>query len=118
MAVIKIQRWWLDKKSQAQRLFKFARRHLAAFRLQRVWRRYKEINSFHHQIKTKSVKIVQKYIRGFIAREQLYRELKFDMLKPSLRYLGTFTGKIYESSQIKIAYAWRKYKREKEKKAQ
>lgn len=82
-------------------------------RIYHAWRKYQFINSLEGKLKEEKAVILQKYARGMITRQHLIKELGFDILKPPLKYLTTYMDGVLESAQIKIAYCWRRYLKQK-----
>ena len=117
-AVVKIQRWWVNRNNRPPNPLKIFSKMLkdlrAALRLQRWWRRqaFKSGAKMIHKIKSQKAAIIQRALRKTILRPTT--EL-IDHVYFCASYFNDMRTDWHTDCQVKIAYHWRKYWRRKQK---
>mmetsp|Transcript_4512 Transcript_4512/g.3787 ORF Transcript_4512/g.3787 Transcript_4512/m.3787 type:complete len:188 (+) Transcript_4512:720-1283(+) len=93
-------------------------REVAAKLIQKMWKQYKAvfmIPKAQKAKKKKMMKILSKYIRGYLIQKRILLELGSIKFKENLAYFDKIKNQLRTDSQILIRYWWFKYKKNLEK---
>ncbi|CDW84288.1 myosin-partial [Stylonychia lemnae] len=118
-AAIIIQKNFKSRIARKAYLYALNVRLNATLIVQRFWLSYRRRNILPKliiRIKNKSVLLMQSYCRGYLAYKQVQKMLIGAKFSECFNYFQEIKRKLFIDSQIKIAYAWRKYTRNKLKK--
>ena len=95
-----------------------ARRDRASRRIQRAWKRFKQLCLIPRALaarKNKAALLIQRYARGYVEWRGVNRVIREKRMRQTLEYFGSLRDKVVEDCQIFIRYQWKRYKVRKKK---
>ena len=118
-AAIKIQRLFRSKLDIIRYEFSMKESNDAARKIQRAWRRLDFVAAVFRLIqkrKDSSYTIIQKYMRGYLARKMTIQYFKDVKINGNLQPMVDLRNKLRADAAVFIRYQWKKYKARKAKK--